>query len=71
MNEAEKHCGTCAFSYYPEGEAREHCSNPNYNSSTYTHDMLMEDWGQGHCRFWTPKTMKGVHHEKQLFSGRA
>ena len=51
MSEIEKHCGNCAFSCYPGGETREHCSSPDYNATTYTHEMLMEDWGQGHCRF--------------------
>ena len=43
MSEMEKRCGNCAFSCYPRGETREHCSNPDYNAITYTHEMLMED----------------------------
>ena len=61
----------CAFSCYPRGETREHCSSPDYNATTYTHEMLMEDWGQGHCRFWAPKIQEGEQHEKHLFTGGA
>ena len=55
LSEMKKSCDTCAYSYYLTEGTREHCSNPNYNSNTYTHDMFMEDRVQGHCRFWTPK----------------
>src|SRR5699024_6053520 len=71
LSETEKRCGSCAFSYYPEGTGRARCGNPGYNATTYTYEMLMEDWGQGHCRFWTPKIQKGAHDEKQLLTGRA
>ena len=43
---------------------RQKCRSPEHNSPNYTHDMLMEDWGQGFCRFWTPQIQKGQHHEK-------
>ncbi len=43
---------------------RQKCRSVEYNSPNYTHDMLMEDWGQGYCRFWAPKTKKGQRHEK-------
>ncbi len=65
MREDEKHCNTCRYSYVePEhGKSRDYlrqkCSSPDYNSPKYTHDMLMEDWGRSHCRFWAPKTQKG------------
>lgn len=67
MSEIEKHCNTCAFSFYetnksayiPSGVKMQHCSNPVYNSPEYTQEMLLEDWGLGHCRLWTPQTEKG------------
>ena len=64
LSDLEKCCRSCAFSRYLQGETRERCGSPDYNAPTYTHDMLMEDWGQGYCRFWTPKTQEGVHDEK-------
>lgn len=64
MNETEKTCDTCAHAYYDPAEAEtQNCSNPNYNSQSYTHDMLMEDWSHGHCRFWAPKIQE-EHYEK-------
>lgn len=60
-----KHCNTCLYSYYTEertgiGTAmRQRCRNPAYNAPSYTHDMLMEDWDLGHCRFWVSQTQKG------------
>lgn len=64
MPDTEKRCSTCASSYYPTDGKREHCSNPNYLSPNYTHDMRMEDWSLGYCRFWAPKRQKGVQHEQ-------
>ena len=58
MSDIEKHCHTCAFSYYPDDTGREYCNNEQYNSPNYTHDMLMEDWDQVYCRFWAPKMRK-------------
>lgn len=63
MKEAKKHCGNCAFSYtqqtsHTAGYGRrelQHCSNETYNSPAYTAKMMLEDWGRGYCRFWTPK----------------
>lgn len=56
MREPKTHCDTCACSYREQGDPRQRCRNPAYNAPSYTHDMLMEDWGQGYCRFWTPQT---------------
>ncbi len=28
---------------------------------------LLEDWGKGFCRLWTPITEKGNEHEQQLY----
>ena len=57
----EKHCDTCDYSYMErEGFVlRQKCRSTEYNAENYTHELLMEDWGRGHCRFWTPKTRKG------------
>lgn len=44
----------------------QHCSDPRYNSPVYTNQMLLEDWGNGCCRFWTPIPEKGNDYEKQL-----
>lgn len=66
MKESAKHCNTCLH-FYMECEhfhIRQKCRNPKYNSPNYTHEMLMEDWGQGHCRFWTPNIQKGNLNEK-------
>lgn len=41
-------------------------SDPRYNSPVYTNQMLLEDWGNGCCRFWTPIPEKGNDYEKQL-----
>ena len=38
---------------------RQKCDSAEYNSAAYSHEMFMEDRGQGYCRFWTPKTRKG------------
>lgn len=58
MRENEKSCDTCAHSYMEREsfKLRQKCRSSEYNASTYTHEMFMEDRGQGHCRFWTPKT---------------
>ena len=73
LSKMKKHCSTCKYSYFekerdraisPDGAAQ-HCSNTCYNSPQYTHEHLMEDWGKGHCRFWSP--LKGeTKNEKQL-----
>ena len=57
----EKHCNTCASSYYVEekGMQRQHCRNRKYNSVFYTEKQYLEDRGSNHCRFWTPRTQKG------------
>ncbi len=65
LREDEKHCDNCRYSYLePEHTKsrvylRQRCSSPDYNTSTYVHDNIMEDWGRDFCRFWTPKTQKG------------
>ena len=61
MSETLKHCDTCAHSYMERENfrLRQKCRSPEYNAATYTHDMFMEDRGQGCCRFWTPQTQKG------------
>ena len=67
MKEEEKTCDTCAHAYYdPAGAGTQNCSSPNYNSQSYTHDMLMEDWSQGRCRFWAPQIQE-EHYEKPVF----
>ena len=75
MKGQEKHCNTCASSYYQEEKnvnggkdmvRMQHCSDPRYNSPVYTNQMLLEDWGNGCCRFWTPIPEKGNDYEKQL-----
>lgn len=43
MSETKKHCDTCIHAYM-EHECdglRQKCRCPEYNASTYTHDMLM------------------------------
>ncbi len=68
MTETKRHCDTCKYSYYTKDrewppkmrKARQHCSNPKYNSESYTSEMCLEDWGQGYCRFWTPKNERKV-----------
>lgn len=75
MSKLEKHCTTCDHShhqmerntYIPGGVKTQHCASTDYNSDDYTHEMLMEDWGKGYCRFWTPQKERTNHHEKQLF----
>ena len=66
---------TCASSYYQEEKnvnggkdmvRMQYCSDPRYNSPVYTNQMLLEDWGNGCCRFWTPIPEKGNDYEKQL-----
>lgn len=67
MNRIKKHCDTCLYAYLEktltsmpmEGTARQLCRNAVYHSSAYTQKMLMEDWGKGFCRLWTPRTRKG------------
>lgn len=75
MKDQEKHCNTCASSYYQEEKnvnggkdmvRMQHCSDPRYNSPVYTNQMLLEDWGNGCCRFWTPIPEKGNDYEKQI-----
>ena len=75
MKDQEKHCNTCASSYYQEEKnvnggkdmvRMQYCSDPRYNSPVYTNQMLLEDWGNGCCRFWTPIPEKGNDYEKQL-----
>ena len=59
----EKTCDNCNFSYLerdelqliPGREFLQHCASEQYNAASYTHEMIMEDRGGGHCRFWTPK----------------
>lgn len=72
MKDQEKHCNTCASSYYQEEKnvnggkdmvRMQHCSDPRYNSPVYTNQMLLEDWGNGCCRFWTPIPEKGNDYE--------
>lgn len=76
MNEKAKHCNTCAHSYYQnemdmdkgmEEVRMQRCSNPDYTGPAYTNQMLLEDWGQGCCRFWTPISEKGNDYEKPIF----
>lgn len=77
MNNTERNCDTCNDSYYmteknPSGGKKlvqlQHCRNTVYNSPAYTHQMLLEDWGKGFCRLWTPITEKGNEHEQQLYA---
>lgn len=63
MEKTKKHCNTCRHSYMvvepnayiPEGVPMQYCASPLYNSSDYTHEMRMEDWDKGFCRFWEPR----------------
>ena len=63
MTECKKHCNNCVHSYYETvgaayvsgGVKIQHCGSGEYNSRNYTVDMLLQDWGRGHCRFWSPK----------------
>ena len=66
MSESEKNCSNCLHSYMEceRFHLRQKCRSLEYNSPNYTHDMLMEDWGQGYCRFWAPNTQKGNRNEK-------
>ena len=61
MRENEMSCDACAHSYMERenSKLRQKCRSPEYNAATYTHEMFMEDWGLGYCRFWTPKIQKG------------
>ena len=61
-----RHCDTCLHSYMEREHfrLRQKCSSPEYNSPNYTHDMRMEDWGRGCCRFWAPKHERNDLHEK-------
>lgn len=71
----KKHCSSCAYSYrqmeqsvrHFGGVKTQHCASADYNSDDYTHEMMMEDWNKGYCRFWTPKEERINQHEKQLF----
>ena len=65
MKGQEKHCNTCASSYYQEEKnvnggkdmvRMQHCSDPRYNSPVYTNQMLLEDWGQRLLPFLDPNT---------------
>lgn len=66
MSEEIKHCNTCEHSYYQtvqnayisDGVKTQFCRSADYNSDDYTHEMLMEDWDKGYCRFWTPRKGK-------------
>lgn len=62
MREVRKHCDTCNYSYMERESSgpRQKCRSPEYNAETYTHDMFMEDWGQSHCRFWTPPNTERI-----------
>lgn len=53
----KRHCDKCKYSYkeMEHGILTQFCNNSDYNSCDYTHEMLMEDWGKGHCRFWEAK----------------
>lgn len=74
MNQ-QKHCDTCMYSdrpmrknaYATNSAKAQHCTSAGYNSENYTHEMMMEDWGKGYCRFWTPKKERTEQYEKQLF----
>ena len=55
MRKEVRRCDTCLYAYRDQDDLRQKYSNRMYNASTYTHDKLMEDWGQGYCRFWAPK----------------
>ena len=56
----KKSCDTCRYSYYEKdtsrhptiGILRQHCSSEEYNSPSYTEEMLIEDMKNGCCRFW-------------------
>ena len=60
MNDVKKCCDTCRYSYYKKdtsrhptiGVLRQHCSGEEYNSTSYTEEMLMADMMRGYCRFW-------------------
>ena len=63
MNETEKHCDTCKYSYLEieNGHKMQHCSSSDYNGSDYTHAMRMEDWDKGpYCRFWAQKERRST-----------
>ena len=66
MRVQTKLCNDCLHSYMEceHFHLRQKCRSPEYNSPNYTYDMLMEDWGQGFCRFWAPNIQKGNHNEK-------
>ena len=64
MRKEDKHCDTCLYACRDRDDPRQKCSSWAYNASTYTHDMLMEDWGRGYCRFWTPNIKKEYRDEK-------
>ena len=62
----EKTCGNCEYAYYQRDDLHlipgqaylQHCGNENYNADSYTEEMMMEDRGGGHCRFWTPQKLE-------------
>lgn len=69
MIETKKHCNTCGHSFLQDDQntyleyscvQMQHCSSEIYNSPAYTFEMLLEDWGKGYCRLWTPKSQKGT-----------
>lgn len=80
MNNTERNCDTCNDSYYmteknPSGGKKlvqlQHCRNTVYNSPAYTHQMLLEDWGKGFCRLWTPSNCcgesgRGTGHRRRV-----
>ncbi len=62
----KKHCDTCLYAYMEceHFQLRQKCRSMEYNSTKFTHDMLMENWGRSYCRFWAPNTKNGQRHEK-------
>ena len=53
------------FKHQREWRAKtQYCRNKNYNSVNYTTKMLLEDWDQGHCRFWASIPEEGNDNEK-------
>lgn len=69
MKETVKSCSNCRYSYdLPSNRGpmakKQYCRNKNYNSVNYTTKMLLEDWDQGHCRFWASIPEEGNDNEK-------
>jgi hypothetical protein len=68
LNDGQKHCDTCLYSYYAEENSerqvdhrlRQHCRNPRYNAPGYTQEMFLEDRQLSHCRFWLPKNTERI-----------